>query len=198
MTYSIIGAGAIGSALAGQFSRSKTAVQIASHATPAKLQPLVSRVGSDVTAVSVREALEADIVFLAVPFDAVPSVVSAAPAWSGRIVVDCTNAIDFPGFTPKQLGGRLSSEVVADLVRGARLVKAFNTLPAAILALPSGVGGGRRLVFLSGDDASSKQRLSQLVGSFGFAPIDLGTVATGSSLQQFGGTLVGRNFIELS
>jgi predicted dinucleotide-binding enzyme len=197
MTYSIIGAGSIGSALAAHFVRFKIPVQIASNSDVTALQSAASKMGPDVKAVSVAKALQCDMVFLAVPFDAVTAVITGARSWNGRIVVDCTNAVDFPAFRPRDLGGRPSSEFVADLVRGARLVKAFNTLPAAILALPAGAAGGHRVVFLSGDDDSAKTEVSELATLFGFAPIDLGTLSAGGRLQQFGGPLVVHNLIKL-
>jgi 8-hydroxy-5-deazaflavin:NADPH oxidoreductase len=198
MTHSIIGAGAIGSALAAHFVRFQVPVQIASHSDVGALRSAATKMGPEVRAVTVHEALQADMVFLAVPFDAVAAVVSTAPPWNSRVVVDCTNAIDFPSFTPRALGGRPSSELVAEWVQGARVVKAFNTLPAAILAQPASSAGGHRVVFLSGNEDSAKQDVAQLATSFGFAPIDLGTMSVGGRLQQFGGALVGHNFIKLS
>jgi 8-hydroxy-5-deazaflavin:NADPH oxidoreductase len=197
MTYSIIGAGAIGSALAAHFVRLKIPVQIAHNSGVTALQAAASRMGPDVKAVPVAEALQCDMVFLAVPFDAVAAVITGACPWNGRILVDCTNAIDFPAFTPRDLGGRPSSEIVADLAHGARVVKAFNTLPAAILALPAGAAGGHRVVFLSGSDGSAKAEVSELATVFGFAPIDIGTLSAGGRLQQFGGPLAVHNLIKL-
>ncbi len=66
-----------------------------------------------------------------------------------------TNAIDFPKFTPTDLGGRPSTQVVGELLHAPRVVKAFNTLPAALLAADPEVSEGRRVLFLSGDDPSS-------------------------------------------
>src|SRR5229473_3577334 len=133
MTYSIIGSGAIGSALAGHFASKGIEVSLANNRGPASLKEIVRKLGSKVKAVTVKEAASADIVILAVPFPAVPDAVSAISDWRGRIVVDATNAVDLPSFTPTDLGGRPSSEIVAQAVPGARVVKAFNTLMAAVL-----------------------------------------------------------------
>ncbi|MHA7066253.1 NADPH-dependent F420 reductase [Azospirillum argentinense] len=129
------------------------------------------------------------------PFGAVPDAVRGAADWTGRIVVDATNAIDFPAFTPKDLGGRLSSEVVADAVPGARVVKAFNTLPAAVLAKDPN-DGGRRVLFLSGNDAAAKAAVAGLICRLGFAPIDLGPLAAGGRLQQFGNAVMVHSLIK--
>src|SRR5882724_11367627 len=105
MTYSIIGSGAIGSALAGHFASKGIEVSLANNRGPASLKEIVRKLGSKVKAVTVKEAACADIVILAVPFPAVPDAVSAVSDWRGRIVVDATNAVDLPSFTPTDLGG---------------------------------------------------------------------------------------------
>jgi hypothetical protein len=195
MTYAIIGSGAIGTALATQFARNNIDVLVANSRGPASLADLVGRHGKNIKAASVQEAVKANIVILAVPFGSVPETVRGAAAWNGRIIVDATNAIDFPAFTPKDLGGRLSTEVVADFVPGARVVKTFNTLPAAVLASDPAKGGGHRVVFLSGNDPAANADVATLIKGLGFAAIDLGKLAAGR-LAQFGGPLMVHNLIK--
>ncbi|MBW5435748.1 NADPH-dependent F420 reductase [Bradyrhizobium canariense] len=195
MTYAIIGSGAIGTALATQFARNDVDVLVANSRGPASLAEFVGALGKNIKAASVQEAVKADLVILAVPFGSVPETVRDAPAWNGRIVVDATNAIDFPGFTPKDLGGRLSTDVVAGLVAGARVVKAFNTLPAAVLASDPAKDGGHRVVFLSGNDAAATAEVATLAEKLGFSGLDLGKLADGR-LAQFGGPLMVHNLIK--
>jgi len=186
-SYSIIGAGAIGTALAQQFSRKKIRVKITNTRGGASLSELTAALGDNVEATSTQDALKADVVILAVPFDRVPDAVRQAPAWDNRIVVDATNAIKFPEFLPKDLGGRLSTEVVAEAVPGARVVKAFNTLPAAVLArVPD--DDGRRVVFLSGNNSPANAEVAALANALGYAPIVLGSLNDGKPAQ-FGGAL---------
>jgi len=189
MIYAIIGSGAIGSALATRFARKGIDVLVANSRGPASLGDLVRELGPKITAVSAQDALRADVVILAVPFGAVPETVGHVRAWDGRIVVDATNAIDFPAFTPTDLGGRPSSEIVAEAVPGARVVKAFNTLPAAVLAADPAQDSGRRVLFLSGNDAGANSEIAKLIEHLGFAAIDLGKISEGGRLQQFGGAL---------
>lgn len=196
MTYAIIGSGAIGGALARQFARKGIDVLVANSRGAASLADLSSELGPSIRPVSVREALSADVVILAVPYRAIADVVGPAAGWDGRIVVDATNAIDFPAFTPSDLGGRLSSEIVEELLPGARVVKAFNTLPAAVLAAEPEQHGGRRVVFLSGNHPEANAEVGALVQRLGFAGIDLGKLAEGGRLQQFGGALVVHNLIK--
>src|SRR5258708_13177020 len=110
---------------------------------------IVGKLGSKVRAATVEESILADVVILAVPFPAVPDAVSSISDWGGRIVIDATNAVDLPAFTPTNLGGRLSSEIVAEAVFGARVVKAFNTLAAAALASNPSYPGARPAIFMS-------------------------------------------------
>lgn len=193
MTYAIIGSGAIGSALARQFARSAIDVLIANSRGPESLAGLVAEFGPHVTAATLPHALKADTVILAVPFTAVDEAVQGAAQWNGRIVVDATNAIDFPAFTPKDLGGRPSTAVIAEKVPGARVVKAFNTLPAAVLASDPTQDGGRRVLFISGNDASANADIASLIERLGFAAITLGELTQGGLLQQFGASLVAQN-----
>jgi 8-hydroxy-5-deazaflavin:NADPH oxidoreductase len=100
------------------------------------------------------------------------------------------------GVTPKDLGGRLSTEIVVDAVPGARVVKAFNTLPAAVLAADPVQDGGHRVVFLSGNDADANRVVTDLASSLRFSAINLGTLAQGR-LAQFGGPLMVHNLSKL-
>src|SRR4029077_19720785 len=95
------------------------------------------------------------------------------------------------------LGGKSSSQLVADRLTGARVVKAFNTLPAAALASDPHADGGRRVLFLSGDDVPARQEVAHLIDRLGFVAIDLGDFEMGRRLQQFpGGPLAGINMVQ--
>ncbi len=196
MTYAILGSGAIGTALARRFAAKGIEVSLANTKGPASLTDLVGELGSLVKPVTSAEALLADVVILAIPFDAVPEAVKGVE-WGGRIVVDATNAIDFPAFTPRDLKGRLSTQIVADAVPGARVVKAFNTLFAALLGADPAVPGGRRVLFVSGDDASPRTAVVDLIERLGFAAVDLGGLAEGGRAQQFGGGASGKEFVQI-
>jgi predicted dinucleotide-binding enzyme len=107
-------------------------------------------------------------------------------------VIDATN--DFDG---GDLHGRTSSELVADLVAGARLVKAANTLVAAMLASDPHEADGRRVIFLCGDDDEAKSEVIKVFDDAGFFVIDLGDLTTGGRMQQVGGPLAGVNLLRL-
>ena len=113
-------------------------------------------------------------------------------------VIDANNPIEAPLFKPVDLKGRVSSEVVADLVPGARVVKAFNHLRAEVLAGDPRSDGGRRVLFYSGNDSAAKAEVAALIDRIGFVGIDLGSLAVGGKLAQFpGGPLPNQNLVKV-
>jgi 8-hydroxy-5-deazaflavin:NADPH oxidoreductase len=197
MTYSVIGSGNIGSAIARQFARQGIDIGIANTRGPDSLLALAKALGPHVVPQTLDAALQADVVIMAAPFSAAAAIARRGRGWTGRIVIDAMNAIDFPSFAPTDLGGRPSSELVAEHCQGARVVKAFNTLAAADLASEPAEGRGHRVICISGNDADANLDVSALVEKLGFAPIILGPLAEGGLLQQFGGPLASKNLIKV-
>lgn len=198
-TIGIIGAGSIGQALAKQMSSAGHEVILSNSRGPESLTRIASEAGPTVKAGTVAQAAAAEIVVLAVPWNHLPRAVAGLPPFDGRIVLDATNPIYPPDFKAVDLGGRTSSEIVAELVPGARVVKAFNTLTPEVLGSNPREAGGRRVIFYSGDDAQAKKQVARLLYDAGFAGVDLGDLATGGRLQEFpGGPLPTLNLIRLS
>jgi predicted dinucleotide-binding enzyme len=193
----IIGAGRLGQAMARTALRAGRPVVIANSRGPESLAPIVSALGDGVSAGTVEEAAAATTVVLAVPWDRVPGAIRGLE-WNGRIVVDATN--DFAGvdFDGSDLEGRTSSELVAQLVSGARVVKGANTLVAAVLGSDPHEAAGQRVIFLSGDDVDAKSEVTTLFEDAGFFVIDLGDLATGGRMQQVRAPLSGVNLIRLA
>jgi predicted dinucleotide-binding enzyme len=181
MSYAIIGFGNVGEALARAFARKEIEVAIASRRPPEAHAQLAKAIGPTIIPKSLQDALKAEIVILAVPFGTYKDVAKAAESWRGKIVIDATNAFGVP---PEELGDLPSSVAISRALTGARLVKAFNHLPAATLAEDPKVEGGRRVVFLSSDDESAAARVAALAEQLGFAPIGLGRLAEGGLLVQ--------------
>jgi 8-hydroxy-5-deazaflavin:NADPH oxidoreductase len=145
-----------------------------------------------------EEAARADIVLVAVNWTKLPSALAGLPDWNGRIVIDANNPIEAPLFKPVDLKGRVSSEVFADLVPGARVVKAFNHLRAEVLANHPNADGGQRVLFYSGNDTAAKAEVAALIDRIGFVGIDLGSLAVGGKLAQFpGGPLPNQNLVKV-
>jgi 8-hydroxy-5-deazaflavin:NADPH oxidoreductase len=187
----IIGAGRLGQAMARTALRAGRSVVIANSRGPESLASVVSALGEGVSAGTVDEAASAGIVVVAVPWDRVPEAVQGLD-WNGQVVIDATN-----DWGADDLQGRTSSELVADLVAGARLVKAANTLGADVLGSDPHEAGGDRVIFISGDDADAKAEVVELFQDAGFAAIDLGDLATGGAMQQIHHPLSGINLIRL-
>jgi predicted dinucleotide-binding enzyme len=166
-------------------------VVIANSRGPESLTSVVSALGEGVSAVTADEAGAAGIVVIAVPWDRVPEAVQGLN-WNSQIVIDATN-----DWGADDLNGRTSSELVADLVAGARVVKAGNTLGADVLGSDPQEAGGQRVIFVSGDDADAKSAVASLFEDAGFAAIDLGSLATGGAMQQIHHPLAGLNLIRL-
>jgi 8-hydroxy-5-deazaflavin:NADPH oxidoreductase len=198
MSIGIIGSGAIGAAFARALARAGIEATISNSRGPDSLQELVRELGSSIKAGTREQAARADIVLVAVNWSKLPAALAGLPDWSGRVVVDANNPIEAPLFKPVDLKGRVSSEVFAELVPGARVVKAFNHLRADILAGDPRAAGGRRVLFYSGNDNAAKAEVGALIDRIGFAGIDLGSLAVGGKLVQFpGGPLPNQNLIKV-
>jgi 8-hydroxy-5-deazaflavin:NADPH oxidoreductase len=187
----IIGAGRLGQAMARTALRAGRSVMIANSRGPESLTSVVSTLGKGVSAGTVDQAAAARIVIIAVPWDRVPDALRGLE-WNDQIVIDATN-----DWSADDLNGRTSSELVADLVPGAPVVKAGNTLGADVLGADPQEAGGRRVIFVSGDDADAKSAVASLFEDAGFAAIDLGNLAPGGAMQQIHHPLAGLNLIRL-
>ncbi len=188
-SYSIIGFGKIGQALAKAFARKGIEVSVATTRDPERFAADAAAIGPTIIPTTLTEAVKADILFLAVRFDAHPDVAKALPTWQGKTIVDVTNAYGVP---PEQLGGQPSARVVAQAFTGGKLVKGFNHLGAAILGQDPAVHGGRRVVYLASDDDDAAAEVGSLAENLGFAPVQLGGLSEGGLLVQARGNSWGK------
>ncbi|CAE6690706.1 hypothetical protein R69658_02969 [Paraburkholderia aspalathi] len=196
-TIGIIGAGAIGSAFARALAGKGLKAVIANSRGPASLADLVRELGPSITPGTREQAAAQDIVLVAVNWAKLPTALAGLPDFGGRIVIDANNAIEPPLFKPAELHGRTSSGIFSELVPGARVVKAFNHLPAHLLSKDPQAEGGRRVLFFAGDDAQAKAAVSGLIEKLDFFGIDLGSLEAGGQLVQIpGGPLPVHNFVK--
>ncbi|VEA67231.1 Prephenate dehydrogenase [Serratia plymuthica] len=189
MSYAIIGFGKLGQALAKAFARKGIEVSVATTRDPKSFASEAAAIGAAVIPTTLADAVKADIIFLAVRFESHPDVAKALPNWQGKTIVDVTNAYGVP---PEKLGGQPSSRFVAQAFSGARLVKGFNHLVAAVLDQDPAVQGGRRVVYLASDDEDATAEMGDLAENLGFAPIKLGGLSEGGLLVQARGDEWGR------
>lgn len=179
---SIIGLGNMASALAGRALAGGNAVEIIGR-DRAKAEDVAAALGG--ATVGTTGAVPAgDIVILAVPYAGAVAVVGEyGDALRGKIIVDLTNPIspDLTGLvTPDGSSG--AQEIAKAAPSGAQVVKAFNTLFSHVLA--AGTAGGRPLdVFIAGDDAQAKARVSVFVESLGLRPLDIGQLPMARTLE---------------
>ena len=189
MSYAIIGFGKIGHALAKAFARQGIEVSVSTTRDPESFASDAAAIGGTILPKTLTDAVKADIIFLAVRFESHPDVAKALPTWQGKTIVDVTNAYGVP---PEELGGQPSSKAVTKAFAGARLVKGFNHLVAAVLDQDPAVQGGRRVVFLASDDDGAAEEIGALAETLGFAPIKLGGLSEGGLLVQARGNSWGQ------
>jgi len=196
MSYSIIGTGSVGRTIASLFAKAGVEVALANTRGRAAVEPIASELGGKIVASSFDEALEADVIFFAVQFLNFKDVGRARPDWSGKVVIDVTNAAFLPQeVQDRELRGRLSSEVNAHRVPGAKLVKAFNQLPMPVLSSPV-PPGGKRVIFIASDHEDASAEVARLAEKLGFAPIELGKIGEGGRLIQARNALVFQDLIK--
>jgi predicted dinucleotide-binding enzyme len=138
------------------------------------------------------------MVLLAVPWDTVPETLASLPRWKNQILIDGTNPFhgEAGNFTPADVGNLSTSQFVAALAPGARVVKALNHMIVPNLEADPIVNGARRVAFVSADDQGAKKRVETLLEGIGYSVIDLGNLRDGGLIQQAGGPLAGRNLLE--
>ncbi len=188
MNIGIIGSGNIGANAARLFAQSGHDVIVSNSRGPESLQDLVTEIGPNARATTVEEAADfGEVVLVAVPFfarDTLPS-----EALNDKIVIDATNY--YPG-RDGEIGfdGLTSSELLAENIPGARLVKAFNTMYYETLANGGRTENEDRLVlFVAGDDEDAKETVSGLIKEIGFEPVDTGSLREGGEKQHPGSAI---------
>lgn len=184
MTIAIIGAGNVGMALGGAFTRRRETV-VFGVPDPNKYRDAVSIMGDRANLTTTAQAIEAnDVVILAVPYSAVSTVAQSVSNWRGKILVDATNPLA-PGLSGLALGTNTSgAEELAKQAHGARVVKAFNTTGAENMA-DSGYKGGLPIMPVCGDDADARQQVMSLASLIGFDAIDMGPLSAARYLEPF-------------
>ena len=182
---SIVGLGNAARALAARALAGGNAVEIIGRDS-VKAKELAATLGG-ATAGTTGTAPVGDIVVLAVPYAGAAAVVREyGDALRGKIIVDITNPVtpDLLGFVvPDDSSG--AQEIAKAAPDDAHVVKAFNTVFSHVLA--SGPAEDRPLdVFIAGDDAQAKARVSEFVESLGLRPWDTGALFMARALENVG------------
>lgn len=198
MEIGTIGAGAFARAFAKRALKAGHKVKLSNSRGPESLREIVNQLGFGATAAAKEEAAACEMVLLAVPWDNVPETLANLPRWKNQILIDGTNPFHGKAgnFTPADVGNLSTSQFVAALAPGARVVKALNTMIVPNLEADPTVNGARRVAFISADDDGAKKQVETLLAGFGYSAIDLGNLRDGGLMQQAGGPLAGRNLLE--
>ena len=198
MEIGTIGAGDFAQAFAKRALKAGHKVKLSNSRGPESLQEIVHRLGVGAVAATNAEAAACEMVLLAVPWDNVPELLASLPKWKNQILIDGTNPFHgkAKNFTPATVGNLSTSQLVAALAPGARVVKALNNMIVPNLEADPIVNGARRVAFISADDDGAKKRVEALLEDFGYSVIDLGNLRDGGLIQQAGGPLAGRNLLE--
>lgn len=201
MLTAFIGTGTMATTYARHLLAAGHRVMLCNSRGPKSLADLVAELGPGASAGTKVDALEADLVVLAVNWLQVDKALEGL-VWDGQILVDAVNAhmelppdISLEGVTRSRaaLGGRTSSEMVAERAPGARVVKSMCNVPVEWIS-EVGAEKPRTVIFVSGDDPAAKRMVADLLDEVGFAAVDLGDLATGGALYDVGAPLSGREF----
>ncbi len=188
MRIGIIGTGNIGAGVARLFVRAGHEVALSNSRGASSLGALVAELGPQAQALSIEETARfGEVVLIAIPFGQYRQLPAAA--FDGKIVVDARNY--YPNrdgnFPELDQGRTTSSELMAEHLLGAHIVKAFNTIYYLHLANQGDTSkplDERRAIFIAGDDAKAKEKVARLVEEIGFAAIDTGRLREGGKRQQ--------------
>ena len=182
MRIAVIGSGNVGSGFA------RAAVQaghevVVTAAHPERARALADEIGARAAAGNAEAVEGAQVVVLAVPGSAAPSVAAeVAPAASGAVLVDASNPLN-ETFSDLAIEGTSGAEAVQRAAGDVPVVKAFNTIFASRYSAPT-ENGQPLHVLLAGDDAQAKDTVAELAGSLGFAPVDAGGLRLARSLEE--------------
>jgi len=198
MQIGAIGAGDFAQAFAKRALKAGHKVKLSNNRGPESLREIVNRLGPGAMAATKEEAAACEMVLLAVPWDNVPETLASLPKWKNQILIDGTNPYHGKAgtFKPADVGNLSTSQLVAALAPGARVVKALNNMTVPNLEADPVVNGAKRVAFICADDDGAKNRVESLLEGFGYAVVDLGNLRNGGLIQQGGGPLVGRDFLE--
>ena len=198
MKVGFIGAGTVTGTFGLHLITGGHTIVVSNSRGPQTLADFVADLGPGAIGGTKQQAADCDVVVLAAHWVKVREALQGVD-WRGRILIDATNAhvdtvpdISLAGVTRSRaaLNGRTSSEIVAEMAVGARLVKSISNMPMAWIQDFS-TNKPRTVIFTSGDDIEAKQLVIELVNSTGLVAIDLGSLAIGGAMHEVGAPLSG-------
>ncbi len=185
MKVSVIGAGNMGSGFVKQLAAAGHEVQVTAR-DAAKAEAVAKANGA--IAVDAKTAATADLIVLATAYGDAVSALQSLGDISGKTVIDITNPLtaDYMGLT---IGHSTSAaEEITKAVPGIKVVKAFNTVFAQVLAGGAKLPSGEQVqVFVASDDAGAKETVTAVAADLGFKVIDAGALKNARYLEAVAG-----------
>lgn len=197
MKIGIIGAGNIGGNAALLFAKAGHEIAIANSRGPETLSDLVSEIGENAKAVTAEEAVKfGEIVMVSIPLGKIGELPS--DGLDGKIVIDSNNYYPDRDGQIEELDSdeKTSSELLAEHLAGAKIVKAFNTIYFEHLKTQGNTDleiEQRRVIFVAGDDKEAKKTVAKLIEEIGFAAYDTGNLREGGKNQEPNTAIYNRN-----
>ncbi|MEM7373862.1 MAG: NADPH-dependent F420 reductase [Bacteroidota bacterium] len=192
MKLGIIGTGRIGRALCTALTHKGYHVMVGSR-TPEKAMELAGDMEHYAQGGTIANTIHyGEVVFLAVPYKAVPDIVRNTDSFKGKVVVDCTNPLVFnEGEVELALGHTTSAaEQIAKMIPEARIVKSFNTAYAEHIANGPYFGPLDGSMFYCGDDDEAKTAVCKIIADTGFDPVDCGPLTSARFLEPMAALIV--------
>jgi predicted dinucleotide-binding enzyme len=191
MNIGIIGAGSVGGTL-GRILASKghTITFGVRNPQSEKVRSLLESIPANASAVGIQAAAAAsEVVLLATPWEGTQEAIANAGDLSGKVLIDCTNPVimGMEGLAQGLLIGHTTSgaEEVAQWAKGAKVVKAFNTMGYVIYDNPT-FGNHLATAFICGDDADAKAVTTAIAQDVGLEVVDAGGLTTARLLEPAG------------
>lgn len=184
LTIGVLGAGRVGTAVARQAVRAGHTVKIATGKPAADIALLTEVIVPGASAVDRHELRGADIIVLAVPLHKYRSIDTSV--LRDQVVVDTMNYwAPVDGFMDEFETGTSTSEVIAEFLGTARVVKTLNHIGYGDLEIDSYPAGDRqrRALAVAADDPAAKALVQEFVDSLGYDAVDAGPLAAGRAFE---------------
>ena len=184
MNVGIVGSGNVGATLGRAWARAGHSVLFSYSRSREKLEGLARETGGR-AGTPADAAAFGEVVLLSPPWSLLDDALEEAGSLGDRIVIDTTNPYLHGSLALALYGESSAAEEIAARLPGARLVKAYNTLPALLL-MAGGEADRRLAMFLAGDDPAAKRVVERLICDSGFEPVDAGPLVRARELEPRG------------
>jgi len=182
MKIGIIGAGDVGGTLGKSWRQRKHDIMFGVRNLQSQNVQRLTEIDKSLMFGNINDAVAfGDVILFAIPWTSIEETVRGSRNLSGKIVIDPTNPLT-PDLRQLALDDSSVAERIAELAKGAKVVKAFNTIGAQTLNNLI-FGSNRADLFLCGDDTPSKRVVGELAADIGFDVVDIGSLANARMLE---------------